>query len=73
MKKNLFIALSVGLYLCACNTIEGAGTDIKETGKALERSAERNKTSSPSQGKNSTPYSSPHSHSTSPYSSDYKY
>jgi predicted small secreted protein len=27
----------------ACNTVEGAGTDIKKGGQAIERSAERNK------------------------------
>jgi len=29
--------------LSACNTVEGAGQDIKSTGKAIERSADKNK------------------------------
>lgn len=29
--------------LAACNTIEGAGQDIKSTGKAIERTADENK------------------------------
>ncbi|MDX2143559.1 MAG: entericidin A/B family lipoprotein [Rhodospirillaceae bacterium] len=29
--------------LSACNTIEGAGQDIKSTGKAIERTADKNK------------------------------
>lgn len=35
--------LSLPLLLFGCNTMEGLGTDIKETGKSLERSAEKNK------------------------------
>ncbi len=31
------------LALAACNTMEGAGEDIQSGGKALERSADRNK------------------------------
>ena len=43
----LFVALIIGgILLAACNTMEGVGTDIKMTGKALEESAELNKTSS---------------------------
>jgi len=32
-------AFALGLSLSACNTVEGAGQDIKSTGKAIERSA----------------------------------
>lgn len=39
--------LSLSLLLCGCNTMEGLGTDIKETGKSLERSAEKNNKPSP--------------------------
>ena len=42
-KLSFFIFLIVPLVLCGCHTMEGAGTDIKQAGKALERSAERNK------------------------------
>ncbi len=37
------VLLLLPLFLTACHTIEGAGTDIKQTGKAIEHSAERNK------------------------------
>ena len=36
-------AAVVGLTLSACNTMEGAGRDIKAGGKALENSASKNK------------------------------
>jgi len=36
-------ALVLVLGLAACNTIEGAGQDIKSTGKAIERTADDNK------------------------------
>jgi entericidin B len=36
-------ALVLSLGLAACNTIEGAGQDIKSTGKAIERTADDNK------------------------------
>ena len=35
----IFAVLIASLGLSACNTIEGAGQDIKSTGKAVERSA----------------------------------
>jgi predicted small secreted protein len=38
-----FISLVLPLVLCGCNTMEGAGEDIQHAGKALERSAARNK------------------------------
>jgi len=40
---NLLCAFIVSLNLCGCNTMEGLGSDIKETGEALEQSVERNK------------------------------
>lgn len=47
MRSNTFRAkVLIGfalLALTACNTMEGAGEDIQSGGKALERSAERNK------------------------------
>ena len=33
-------ALIVAVGFSACNTIEGAGQDMKSTGKAIERSAD---------------------------------
>jgi entericidin B len=41
----LFVALLVGnaSFLTACNTVEGAGKDIKKGGQAIENSADRNK------------------------------
>lgn len=46
-KFMVFILFILPLTLYGCNTMEGAGTDIQKAGKALERSAERNKESSP--------------------------
>ncbi|MBS0271836.1 MAG: entericidin A/B family lipoprotein [Proteobacteria bacterium] len=43
---NVMIVVAIPLFLFGCNTMEGAGTDIKEAGKALERSADKNKPSS---------------------------
>ena len=40
---NLLCGFILPLNLCGCNTMEGAGSDIKEAGKALARSAERSK------------------------------
>ena len=31
------------LALAACNTVEGAGQDMQSAGRAVERTAERNK------------------------------
>lgn len=43
-KKSLaFAALVAVLGLTACNTIQGAGTDIKKTGNAIEDTAEKAK------------------------------
>jgi len=36
-------ALIVAVGFSACNTIEGAGKDIKSTGNAIERTADDNK------------------------------
>lgn len=47
-KISLIICLLSPLTLYGCNTIEGVGTDIKQGGKALERSAEHAKTCSAS-------------------------
>ncbi|MBY0501995.1 MAG: entericidin [Alphaproteobacteria bacterium] len=44
---NLII-LILPLVLVGCHTMEGVGTDVKEAGKSLERSAERHKPNSPS-------------------------
>jgi predicted small secreted protein len=41
MKRLFFLAVAGALALIAgCNTIEGAGQDIKGTGKAIERAAD---------------------------------
>ena len=44
-RRMLTALLLLGLVgaLQACNTVEGAGTDIKKAGQGIERSAERNK------------------------------
>jgi predicted small secreted protein len=36
-------AAILALTVSACNTVEGAGRDVKSTGKAIERTAEKNK------------------------------
>ena len=36
-----FIGISVGL--AACNTVEGVGKDVKATGSAVEKAAEKPK------------------------------
>ena len=42
-KIFLFIALTLPFGLCGCNTMEGAGADIQQAGRALEKSAECHK------------------------------
>ena len=47
MARKLVALLSlfgVALALAACNTVEGAGKDVKATGTAIEKAADRNKT-----------------------------
>ncbi len=46
MKKTpsiVLAALIATIGLSACNTIQGAGTDIKKTGNAIEDTAEKAK------------------------------
>lgn len=38
-----YVMCVLPFLLYGCNTMEGAGTDIKEAGKALERSADKHK------------------------------
>lgn len=45
--KCLLIALTIPFLLVGCNTMEGAGTDIKHAGQSLEDAAERNKSPCP--------------------------
>lgn len=45
--KALLIAVSIPFFLVGCNTIEGAGTDIKYTGQAIENAAEEVKNPCP--------------------------
>jgi predicted small secreted protein len=45
--KNILALLSLlafALVAVACNTVEGAGKDIKATGQAVEKAAEKSKT-----------------------------
>lgn len=47
MKKLFVILLLSGFFgftLSACNTIQGAGKDIKAAGGAIEKDASKNKT-----------------------------
>lgn len=39
----IFLASAVALVLTGCNTISGAGTDIKQGGKAIEKAADKHK------------------------------
>jgi predicted small secreted protein len=41
---TLLSLIGVALVLAACNTVEGAGKDVKATGSAIEKAADRNKT-----------------------------
>jgi predicted small secreted protein len=46
MKKSQSLALAAliaTIGLSACNTIQGAGTDIKKTGNAIEDTADKAK------------------------------
>ncbi len=56
--KNFLMLAAFPLLLEGCNTMEGAGADIKHAGQALEQSAERNKEASPP-----CPCCSPRTHS----------
>jgi len=46
MKKLAALAVMMGfaIGLAACNTIEGAGKDVKAAGQGIEKAAEKNKT-----------------------------
>ena len=44
VRKISWLALAASmLFMTACNTMEGAGKDIKKGGEKLEDSADRNK------------------------------
>ena len=43
MKKTLLACLGAMILLAACNTMEGAGQDIKAGGQDLSNSAEHTK------------------------------
>lgn len=41
MRKIIILAsVAAGLVLAGCNTVEGAGKDVKSAGKAVEKGAE---------------------------------
>ena len=47
MMKRMLAALSLFAMtaaLTACNTVEGVGKDVKATGSAIEKAADKNKT-----------------------------
>ena len=37
------VLLSLAIGIQACNTVQGAGADVKKAGQGIENSAERNK------------------------------
>ena len=44
MKALMLALLGAGVFMVAgCNTIEGAGKDVKATGSAVERAADKAK------------------------------
>jgi entericidin B len=44
MKTMLMVMLSMfAVTLAACNTVEGAGKDVKATGAAVEKAADQSK------------------------------
>lgn len=42
-KLAALLAMTAALGVSACNTVKGAGTDIKKTGDAIEDTAEKSK------------------------------
>ena len=46
LRKLLALALLAGVVVSvtACNTVEGAGKDVKATGQAIENAADKRKT-----------------------------
>ena len=42
-KIFLLAAMIASLGVSACNTVQGAGTDIKKTGNAIENTADKSK------------------------------
>jgi len=40
---SLFLAISLLAVLTGCNTVEGAGKDVKATGAAVEKAADNSK------------------------------
>ena len=47
MARKLVALLSfigVGIAVAGCNTVEGVGKDVKATGQAIEKAADKNKT-----------------------------
>lgn len=40
---SLFLLIATSFAITACNTIEGAGKDIKKGGEKLEHAAEKSK------------------------------
>ena len=43
MKRTLFILIASAYVLAGCNTMEGAGKDIKQGGQKIEDSAQKHK------------------------------
>jgi predicted small secreted protein len=46
MNKTIVALLSISgliVWLAGCNTIEGMGKDVKETGQAIEKAAQKSK------------------------------
>jgi predicted small secreted protein len=47
MARKFFALLSLigfTIVLAGCNTVEGVGKDVKATGQAIEKAADKNKT-----------------------------
>jgi predicted small secreted protein len=44
MKTLTLLLLAAMLLLSGCNTVEGAGKDVKATGQAVEKAADKAKT-----------------------------
>jgi predicted small secreted protein len=43
MKKTISIIVASGLFLSACNTIQGVGEDLSAAGKGVANTAEKTK------------------------------
>ena len=44
LRKFALLLIALVSVLAGCNTVEGVGKDVKATGQAIEKAADKNKT-----------------------------